>query len=311
MCTAKLTMKKTKKTKVHRGQKSKSPKIMLPNDFLPGPKDILCGRGNVFSNHEGNRYFGRIIRANLKEYIKAANRPEKIKVVDDILLEIREHGARFAKVDNTTKQWFQLNDVQAHQKVGHAIRDTIRLLEKDKRRALLSDESSTNSSSATIANDHKNNKENKTTSHPQHNVQSSRNDINVRRHSLLSKKARRNSRALLFPNIQTSQTTSKGVMDDILRLSFDTVDYLNDDREPTSQKIRSSSGVRSSEAPNTTSIQNTELVSDAYARRRSYLLQDEYPEINFNFSADSFFGEHNTIGNSNRNYFGSNHIVNQ
>merc|ERR1712025_102221 len=92
---------------------------------------ILCGRGNVFSNHEGNQYFGRIIRSNLREYREAANRPEKIRVVDKILKEIRLSGVRFAKIDHETKQWYELNDVQAHQKIGHAIRDTIRLL-KDK-----------------------------------------------------------------------------------------------------------------------------------------------------------------------------------
>merc|ERR1712087_75928 len=71
------------------------------------------------------------IRANLKEYRDAVSRPEKIRVVDDILQEIRASGVRFAKLDSETKQWYELNDVQAHQKIGHAIRDTIRLL-KDK-----------------------------------------------------------------------------------------------------------------------------------------------------------------------------------
>jgi len=105
---------------------------MLPVDFDPKDTDILCGRGNVFSNHEGNRYFGRIIRANLKQYRDAGSRPEKIRVVDDILQEIRSEGVRFAKLDNETRRWYELNDVLAHQKIGHAIRDTIRLL-KDKK----------------------------------------------------------------------------------------------------------------------------------------------------------------------------------
>merc|ERR1712193_125477 len=84
-----------------------------------------------FSNHGGNRFFGTIIRANLRRYRDAANRPEKIRVVDDILQEIRSRGARFTKLDNATKRWYELNDVRAHQKIGHAIRDTIRML-KDK-----------------------------------------------------------------------------------------------------------------------------------------------------------------------------------
>jgi len=106
--------------------------MILPLDFKPNPEDILCGRGNVFSNHNGNRDFGRIIRDNLEQYRDATNRPEKIRVVGEILQEILSSGARFAKLDNETKRWYELNDVQAHQKIGHAIRDTIRLL-KDKK----------------------------------------------------------------------------------------------------------------------------------------------------------------------------------
>merc|ERR1719330_1012777 len=127
MCTAPKNsslIKQSKKNKM-------SSLLMLPINFTPSASDILCGRGNVFSNHDGNRYFGRIIRANLKPYRDAGSRPEKIRVVDDILQEIRSAGVRFAKLDNETKRWFELNDVLAHQKIGHAIRDTIRLL-KDK-----------------------------------------------------------------------------------------------------------------------------------------------------------------------------------
>merc|ERR1712146_411292 len=59
--------------------------------------------------------------------VESKSRPQKIKVVDDILRTIRISGARFAKIDASTKRWYELNDVQAHQKIGHAIRDTIRL----------------------------------------------------------------------------------------------------------------------------------------------------------------------------------------
>merc|ERR1712176_1158746 len=45
--------------------------------------------------------------------------------------EIKSSGARFVKIDDKTQQWYELNDVRVHQKIGHAIRDTIRML-KDK-----------------------------------------------------------------------------------------------------------------------------------------------------------------------------------
>jgi len=107
--------------------------LILPLNYKPGAEDILCGRGNVFSNHTGNRHFGRIVRANLQEYGDASSRSEKIRVVDDILQEIQTSGARFAKLDSETQRWYQLNEAQAHQKIGHAIRDTNRML-KGKRK---------------------------------------------------------------------------------------------------------------------------------------------------------------------------------
>eukprot|EP00536_Pseudo-nitzschia_multiseries_P011459 jgi/Psemu1/205852/e_gw1.391.4.1 len=98
-------------------------RIMLPIDFSPKATDILCGRGNVFSNHEGNQYFANLIRTNMRAYVDASNRAEKIRVVDSILREIQRSGFRFAKIDHESKRWYQLDDVQAHQKIGHAIRD--------------------------------------------------------------------------------------------------------------------------------------------------------------------------------------------
>merc|ERR1711935_201929 len=106
--------------------------MILPLTYKPGANDVLCGRGNIFSNHDGNMNFCRIIRANLRKYQEAPNRSEKIIVVDGISQEFRLSGARFAKIDNETKRWHELDPVQVHQKIGHAIRDTIRLLNKDK-----------------------------------------------------------------------------------------------------------------------------------------------------------------------------------
>merc|ERR1712029_500175 len=83
---------------------SKSSFTMLPEDYAPAVNDILCGRGNVFSSHQGNRFFVQIIRDNLQEYMEAKSRPEKIQVVDDILRKIRVSGARFAKLDSKTQR---------------------------------------------------------------------------------------------------------------------------------------------------------------------------------------------------------------
>jgi hypothetical protein len=231
--------------------KMSSSLIILPLNFKPGAKDILCGRGNVFSNHEGNRYFGRIIRANLREYREASNRPEKIKVVDEILEEIQLSGARFTKVDRETKRWYELNDVQAHQKIGHAIRDTIRLLKSKKR-------------------------------NPRPNTARSK----------MAKRKRQTSALKPQNHVLPSSGTRKKTTDDILKMSIETLDFLNDlcfqsenlPPQPRSQQPSEYIEVKK-ESPQPYNHQKTPSTG--------FLLKNEYPEESFDFSPTSFFGDLN------------------
>ncbi|OEU09697.1 hypothetical protein FRACYDRAFT_220400 [Fragilariopsis cylindrus CCMP1102] len=62
----------------------------------------------------------------MKAYSDAEHRSDKIKIVDHVLCEVRNSGARIVKIDSKTKRWYELNDVKSHQKCGHCLRDTIR-----------------------------------------------------------------------------------------------------------------------------------------------------------------------------------------
>jgi hypothetical protein len=240
-----------KNTHLIKSKKNKMSSLsILPLNFTPTSTDILCGRGNVFSNHEGNRYFGRIIRANLKPYRDAGSRPEKIRVVDDILQEIRSAGVRFAKLDNETKRWFELNDVLAHQKIGHAIRDTIRLL-KDK---------SKNTKTNTV------------------------------KQSKIAKRQRQEATLKLKNHVVPSSDTKKKTMDDILKMSMETSEFLNgiwgdvENMPPQPQKTVSTFEVKSEEMIHPAMHYNN-------VRRSRYSLEDEYPEESFDFSPNSFFSD--------------------
>lgn len=234
--------------------------MFLPKDFVPGPLDILCGRGNIFSNHEGNRYFLKVIRASLKDYVDAKNRPDKIKVVDNILVMIKNSGARFAKRDNNSKQWYQLNDVQVHQKVGHAIRDNIRLLEKYKKREAFQGKPLMMK------------------------------DVPIARHTSGSRKRTLPPYASVAPSMG---------MADILRLSLDTVSFLGDVLGDSKENKPSLTISIPRTSTNDDCIHNQIYKGvenhDAYfyipsgKRQSSFLLEDEYPETNFEFSKDSFF----------------------
>jgi len=241
MCTANnnRNLMKPKKDKM-------SSLVVLPLNFTPGNKDILCGRGNVFSNHEGNRNFGRIIRANLTAYRDAGSRPDKIKVVDDILQEIRSEDVRFAKLNSETKRWHELSDVLAHQKIGHAIRDTIRLL-KDK---------------------NKNDSAKPTTM----------------KQSKIAKRKRRTNNFRLQNHVVPSLETRKKTMNDILQMSIETSEFLNDVWGAEAENIPPVK----LEYPKPVKYSSQERTERPRSR---FCLKDEYPEESFDFSPNTFFGD--------------------
>lgn len=245
MCNA------TKNTHLIKSKKNNkmSSLLILPLNFTPTSTDILCGRGNVFSNHEGNRYFGRIIRSNLRPYRDAGSRPEKIRVVDGILQDIRSAGARFVKLDSETKRWYELNDVLAHQKIGHAIRDTIRLLR----------------------------------------AKSKSTKTNTVKQSKIAKRQRQQTTLKLKNHVVPSSDTKKKTMDDILKMSFETSEFLNgiwgdsENVPPQPQKTALTFQVKSEMIYPSMNYNN--------GRKSRYSLEDEYPEESFDFSPNSFFSD--------------------
>ena len=96
-------------------------------------RDILCGRG--YSLWSGTRTarqwkpnitYQNLIRANLNTYAAAVERKEKAKVIDGILREVRVAGMRFLKKDNESPpRYLELNEVEAHKKIGQAIIDSL------------------------------------------------------------------------------------------------------------------------------------------------------------------------------------------
>lgn len=104
----------------------------LADDFAPLAADIVCGRGNFAVNHPGNMVFNEICRSSLDDYASASRRVDKSMVVASVLKEVTEDaGARFVKKHRN--QWYQMTMEQAHDKIGHCIRDMIRGDEKEKK----------------------------------------------------------------------------------------------------------------------------------------------------------------------------------
>jgi hypothetical protein len=94
----------------------------------PTKYDVLLGRGKFVQHHKGNIRLHSIINGFISRYIHGDKR-SKTQVSADILKLIRNNGersGRFLKFNSRTKSWVDVNDSIARQKVGHAIRDSLR-----------------------------------------------------------------------------------------------------------------------------------------------------------------------------------------
>ena len=108
----------------------------MPNDFSPGPYDIICrNRGKQAAVHSGNRRFNVVIALNLDRYRKAATKLEKSSVVHRVVNSIREAGGHFVRQDRLTEKWFEIGDQHAREKVGYALRDRINAASSLKKKA--------------------------------------------------------------------------------------------------------------------------------------------------------------------------------
>jgi hypothetical protein len=101
--------------------------ILFSESFVPDAKDVITGRGRGKKtfHHVGNRRFRVIIAMNLKKYVNAKTKSDKSLLVTSIVRQVREgspSGAGFLKMD-TTGRWMSLDEDQAREKVGHALRD--------------------------------------------------------------------------------------------------------------------------------------------------------------------------------------------
>lgn len=106
----------------------------------PTEQDILCGRGRAHVHHPGNRKFAQLIQSNSQRYIESPRRIERTLLVAFLVQKILDDGSRFLKEDKRgTGQWTEMNIDQAHEKVGHAIRD---LLKKRKATTIINNKSS-------------------------------------------------------------------------------------------------------------------------------------------------------------------------
>jgi hypothetical protein len=75
-----------------------------------------------------------LIAASTDKYNNAKSRLEKSMVVHSIVEEVKKVKGRFLKQDRYSGRWYELDERQAKEKVGHAIRDATSSIDPNKKK---------------------------------------------------------------------------------------------------------------------------------------------------------------------------------
>ena len=71
--------------------------------------DILFGRGSDCWNHYGNKQFRFIVSKYQGKYHSMECRSEKVKLVAEIVKEIKSSGSRFLRRNTKSKVWEEVD----------------------------------------------------------------------------------------------------------------------------------------------------------------------------------------------------------
>ena len=99
----------------------------LPPGWKPDNWSVICGRGKDVFSHIGNRRFRVLIDSNLDKYVNSSTKFEKSMIVVELLDIIRDasRGGGFVRQNPKTKQWFEIGDVLAREKIGQTFRKAL------------------------------------------------------------------------------------------------------------------------------------------------------------------------------------------
>jgi hypothetical protein len=97
----------------------------LPTDevqriIIPGPLDVLLGRGKPLQKHDGNLNYHYVVEGFHERY-EQASKLEKTQIAKTIVDKILEQGGRFLKQEDAG--WVEIDDEAARTKISHTFRN--------------------------------------------------------------------------------------------------------------------------------------------------------------------------------------------
>lgn len=89
--------------------------------IVPGPFDVLVGRGRFIQEHVGNLRYRHIVESRMEKYEQATKRVEKTDLTAEVVKVVNEKGGRFLKQDGGG--WIEIDVDSARDKVSHSFRN--------------------------------------------------------------------------------------------------------------------------------------------------------------------------------------------
>ena len=89
--------------------------------LVPGPYDVLLGRGRFIQDHAGNIRFRSIAECHRKEY-ESVSKMDKKFVAATIVQLVKEGNGRFLRQEGPG--WVEVDDATAREKVSHLFRNS-------------------------------------------------------------------------------------------------------------------------------------------------------------------------------------------
>ncbi|CAB9517906.1 expressed unknown protein [Seminavis robusta] len=95
----------------------------LPLVAQPGRYDILCGRGKVCVDNEGNQLYRTVIESFRDQYAQALTKYDKSQVIrNGVYQYLKSVPCRFLRYNKKQQAWEELSADIIHDKIGHALR---------------------------------------------------------------------------------------------------------------------------------------------------------------------------------------------
>jgi len=100
-------------------------RLLGPNFTQPGPYDVICARGAMARDYDGNRRFRALVKSQQAAYSAAQCKYEKSKIVSHIVDTVRRASPQGGFVKCVNRKWYEVGDRAAKEKIGQTFRDLL------------------------------------------------------------------------------------------------------------------------------------------------------------------------------------------